>query len=87
MEDEFALPYHLETGNTYPSFAKGLRKRMDNMKQTDKVSLLSSAAATCQQTTPTFCTGLPCSAPTQNRNLSLTDCTRCFSVSAGPPEV
>lgn len=36
MEDEFGLPYHLETGNTYPSFAKGLRKRMDNMKQTEK---------------------------------------------------
>lgn len=37
MEDEFGLPHHLETANTYPSFAARLRKRMEASKQTEKV--------------------------------------------------
>jgi hypothetical protein len=38
MEDEFGLPYHLETANTYPTFAARLRKRMEQSKQTEKVT-------------------------------------------------
>jgi hypothetical protein len=37
MEDEFGLPYHLETANTYPSFAARLHKRMEASKETEKV--------------------------------------------------
>lgn len=43
MEDEFGLPYHLETANTYPSFAARLRKRMEASKQTEKVLHVCSA--------------------------------------------
>ena len=37
MEDEFGLPHHLETANTYPTFAARLRNRMEASKQTEKV--------------------------------------------------
>lgn len=45
MEDEFGLPYHLETTNTYPSFAAGLRKRMDRSKETEKVLACTGSGA------------------------------------------
>lgn len=37
MEDEFALPPHLKCEATYPSFAAGLQRRMDTMKETEQV--------------------------------------------------
>lgn len=45
MEDEFGLPYHLETAKTYPSFAAGLQSRIDRAKETEKV-------LTCTRTAP-----------------------------------